>query len=78
MARDMGLCQPCLRDGRPTPAVAVDHIKPKASGGTDETSNLECICGPCHDAKTAKESAIAQGRTPKQRISFTPDGLPIW
>ena len=24
--------------------VEIDHIKPKAMGGTDEASNLRCLC----------------------------------
>lgn len=78
IARDNGLCQPCLRNGRPTPFHAVDHIKPKAEGGTDDHDNLECICRPCHDAKTMAEAARAQGHTIKPRLTFTPDGQPIW
>ncbi|WP_318591161.1 HNH endonuclease, partial [Enterobacter kobei] len=49
------LCQECLRNGRYTPAETVDHIKPKAHGGTDDLSNLESICRGCHKAKTARE-----------------------
>ena len=76
--RDMGLCQPCKRKGRVTPFDAVDHIKPKAQGGTDDYDNLQCICEPCHKAKTDQEAADAQGRTIKPRLSFTPDGKPVW
>ncbi|HCL5939948.1 TPA: HNH endonuclease [Citrobacter freundii] len=39
----------------PAPAETVDHIKPKAHGGTDDLSNLESICSGCHKAKTARE-----------------------
>ncbi|RCA23615.1 HNH endonuclease [Enterobacter hormaechei] len=53
--RDKHLCQECLRNGRYTPAETVDHIKPKAHGGTDDLSNLESICRGCHKAKTARE-----------------------
>ncbi|WP_071890829.1 HNH endonuclease [Enterobacter sp. ODB01] len=53
--RDKYLCQECLRNGRYTPAETVDHIKPKAHGGTDDLSNLESICRGCHKAKTARE-----------------------
>ncbi len=55
--RDNGLCQPCLREGRCTPATAVDHVKEKADGGTDDDDNLQAICDPCHKAKTARELA---------------------
>jgi 5-methylcytosine-specific restriction protein A len=53
--RDKNLCQICLKSGRHTNAHAVDHIKPKAHGGTDDPSNLRCVCQACHAAKTAVE-----------------------
>lgn len=60
LARDGGLCQPCLRRGHTTPGCnTVDHIVPKARGGTDDRRNLQCICsGPssCHQKKTQAES----------------------
>ncbi|MGE3346067.1 MAG: HNH endonuclease [Ramlibacter sp.] len=61
--RDQGLCQPCLAatPERITPAVAVDHIKPKAEGGTDAESNLQAICKACHDQKTAEEARRGRG-----------------
>lgn len=54
--RDKGLCQPCLRDGRVTAGREVDHIVNKQRGGTDDSSNLQCICRDCHRAKTATEA----------------------
>ena len=78
IARDLGLCQPCKREGRVTPFKAVDHIRPKSQGGTDEPDNLECICRACHDAKTHAESEAAKGRAPKQRPRFADDGRVIW
>ena len=78
LARDMGLCQPCQRAERVTPAREVDHIVPKAEGGTDDPDNLQAICIPCHQAKTAEEAARAQGRTPKKRIAFDAQGRPVW
>ena len=55
LARDKHLCQNCLRTKRPEAARTVDHIVAKAHGGTDDPSNLESLCWPCHRAKTAKE-----------------------
>lgn len=54
LRRDKGLCQPCQKAGRLTPATEVDHIVEKAHGGTDAMDNLQAICGPCHRAKTAR------------------------
>lgn len=62
LARDKGLCQPCLKLGRPVAARDVDHVVPKHRGGTDDDTNLQSLCGPCHDAKTAKEGRAAQPR----------------
>lgn len=56
MARDEYVCQVCASRGRLTPASEVDHIQNKATGGTDELSNLQAICKPCHKLKTQKES----------------------
>ena len=75
---DSHLCQPCKRAGRVTPATQVDHIIPKAQGGEDEADNLQSICDECHNAKTAQESAEAQGRTVKPRLQFDAKGYPIW
>ena len=60
--RDAYLCQHCLADGRPTTATDVDHIKPKAKGGTDDDDNLQSLCRPCHDAKTAADNQGASLR----------------
>lgn len=49
-----------MREGRLTPFAAVDHITPKAKGGTDADDNLEAICGPCHDAKSMQEANADQ------------------
>lgn len=56
LTRDAGLCQPCLRAGRVTMARQVDHIVPKSAGGTEDDSNLQAICAPCHKAKTQAEA----------------------
>jgi 5-methylcytosine-specific restriction protein A len=56
------LCAECLKTGRPTPATQCDHIKPKSLGGTDDLDNLQALCGPCHDAKTAQERDAEQAK----------------
>ena len=55
LKRDKGLCQLCLRAGVAREAKTVDHIIPKAHGGSDADSNLQSLCWPCHKAKTARE-----------------------
>lgn len=82
IARDKGLCQMCLKDGRVTPGRDVDHKKSKAEckrlgwnrKQMDNPSNLWYLCHPCHLAKTEKE----QGKTkhaPKPTIGL--DGWPV-
>lgn len=61
MRRDKALCQPCRKGGSVMPAVAVDHIVPKAEGGTDADENLQAICKRCHKLKTENESKRARG-----------------
>ena len=57
MARDKGLCQECLSNGRITPATQVHHrISPFQRGLSDadfnfyawSMENLEAICAECH------------------------------
>lgn len=63
LSRDNFLCQECVRNGKLTPAAEVDHVIPKAKGGTDNPANLQGLCSPCHSAKTAREA------NPGQRLS---------
>jgi 5-methylcytosine-specific restriction enzyme A len=70
LARDQHLCQPCHRAGRVTASEAVDHIIPKAKGGTDDLENLEAICESCHRDKTTAD----QGK--RVRLRIAEDGWP--
>ena len=49
------LCRSCASLGYTTPADTVDHIVPRARGGTDDLANLQPLCNTCHDAKTDRE-----------------------
>ena len=69
LKRDSYLCQACLAQGRPTPATDVDHIKPKAQGGTDDVANLQSLCRACHEDKTKRENGW-------KRQEFGEDGWP--
>lgn len=77
LKRDNYLCQECLREGRLTPLGvrprdhAVDHIEAKAKGGTDAMTNLQSLCAPCHDRKTARD----EGR--RVRRVMGADGWPL-
>lgn len=61
-ARDCGLCQACKRKGRTSIGGPVDHIVPLWDGGSDDDSNKEVLCVPCHDAKSAREAAVRARR----------------
>lgn len=37
-------------------ANEVDHIVPKVDGGSDQLSNLQGLCKPCHSRKTLEEN----------------------
>jgi len=54
--RDCGLCQECRRQGMTTPGTVVDHISPLWAGGSDDASNKQLLCDPCHSEKTAREA----------------------
>lgn len=65
------LCRDCKAKGRVTEATVPDHIKPLALGGTDTDDNIQCLCGPCHDMKTAKDFGY------KAKMAFGSDGWPL-
>ena len=45
----------CRMCGRPS--TTVDHIVPRARGGTDERSNLQALCNDCRRRKDAADAA---------------------
>ena len=55
LVRDNYLCQECLKQGLFVTATTVDHITPKAHGGSDDLTNLQSLCNSCHKFKTARE-----------------------
>lgn len=57
LIRDNGLCQPCLRRKRITPANTVHHKDPlrKAWDKALDLDNLEAICPACHNREHASD-----------------------
>ncbi len=53
--REEPLCRICLMGGRTEPSTDVDHMIPKAAGGSDQRSNLQGLCHSCHSRKTRRE-----------------------
>lgn len=45
----------CAIPGCGRPATDLDHIVPRAEGGTDDPDNLQPLCKACHSRKTAAE-----------------------
>ena len=61
--REEPLCRSCG-----APATDVDHIIPRAKGGTHHRANLQSLCRPCHRTKTQRDSApVASRRRPPER-----------
>lgn len=76
LKRDSYLCH-CPRclggELRIRPAHEVDHITPRAQGGSDSPENLRAVNRECHKRLTAEQ----QGKTlrPARRIGI--DGFPV-
>jgi 5-methylcytosine-specific restriction protein A len=57
------MCVACDSDEVITPANVVDHVVPITNGGAKlEENNFQAMCTPCHNKKSAKESAKQRGR----------------
>ena len=55
LLRDRYTCQHCHQVFAPS-MLEADHIINRAQGGSDELSNLQTLCKPCHKIKTQTES----------------------
>ena len=82
IARAKGMCEECARQGRVAMGKDVDHITSRAKAKvlgwsharTENPRNLQYLCRPCHEAKTAQET----GRTYRApRPATGEDGYPI-
>lgn len=62
LARDP-VCRLCGRVW----SVTVDHVVPKAAGGSDDDSNLQGLCDACHVAKTGGDAQAGKGRQRRGR-----------
>ena len=56
--REHPVCTRCEGRGRVVAAVVADHIQPLKDGGARfDWANLQGLCVPCHNSKTAGETA---------------------
>lgn len=73
--REEPLCRRCLAEGRTSATEEVDHIIPKAEGGTDERENLQGLCEECHRRKTQEEIAARKKKhSPEVTLICGPPG----
>ena len=56
------LCRACRAAGVVCAASVVDHVVPKAEGGTDAWENLQPLCRRCHDLKSQQEAKRGRER----------------
>lgn len=57
------LCVNCGAPGAPTRPNIVDHITPLTAGGARlDPANLQTLCQPCHNRKTAADRQRHGGR----------------
>src|SRR3546814_19318382 len=69
------LCRDCKAKGVITAATAPDHIVPLALGGSDDDSNVRCLCPECPLERTREQlghrarSTIGEdGRSDERRV----------
>lgn len=66
-------CTGCRHHNGPcaSPSTIADHIVPKAEGGSDQETNGQGLCAPCHDEKTRAEAARGRARRSRKRPTTT-------
>jgi 5-methylcytosine-specific restriction enzyme A len=50
-------------------ATHADHIVPRSEGGSDDPSNLQAACVPCHSEKSSREGGQAAGRARRAMVA---------
>lgn len=59
LKRDRFTCRYCGTSRRDGAVLQVDHVTPKAAGGTDHPSNLTTSCRDCNAGKAARKLSEA-------------------
>ena len=65
------LCRDCAGRSIVREATVPDHIVPLSRGGSDEDSNIRCLCTDCHQARTAEQFGH------RRMVVVGSDGWPI-
>lgn len=65
------LCRDCNAKGIVTESEVPDHTIPLSKGGTDDDSNIRCLCKSCHEKRTREQFGQ------RQRVEIGPDGWPV-
>ncbi|MCZ8323073.1 MAG: HNH endonuclease signature motif containing protein [Novosphingobium sp.] len=65
------LCRDCAAKGFVREATVPDHIVPLSRGGSDNDSNIRCLCADCHRTRTAEQFGS------RRTVGTDPDGWPI-
>jgi 5-methylcytosine-specific restriction endonuclease McrA len=47
--RDEYRCRYCMKDGKATGDISIDHVIPKSRGGTNDLKNLVTACYQCNN-----------------------------
>lgn len=53
--REEPLCRICKGKGIVRASAVPDHITPLSQGGSDDDSNIRCLCHSCHRDVTAEQ-----------------------
>ena len=67
-----GLCARCRRLTAYPDGFELDHIAARHKGGGNDDENLQVLCPPCHQVKTAQDCGY------KERAKFDKDGRVVW
>ena len=65
------LCRDCATLDVVREATVPDHIVPLAHGGSDDDSNIRCLCAECHIRRTAEQFGL------RRKVAVGSDGWPI-
>jgi hypothetical protein len=71
LARDQFTCRYCGKSPstHPGTVLEVDHIYPRAKGGTDERANLVAACSDCNRGKRDKLLPMHEDDQPKNLVT---------